>query len=77
VPLRRINSNEVESPFEDQFDYCLRFPDDVIVGALLKKDLQGATSGSPFAEIISGQCLGIHNSITSPGLKSGFKTQYS
>src|SRR2546426_10826961 len=77
VPLWWVNSDEAESPFEDQLDYRLRFPDNIIVGALLKKDLQGATPGFAFAEIVSRQCLSIHNSITSPGLKSGFKTQYS
>jgi hypothetical protein len=43
----------------------------------LVEDLQGATPGFAFAEIVSRQCLSIHSSITSPGLKSGFKTQYS
>jgi hypothetical protein len=33
--------------------------------------------GFAFAEIVSRPCLGIHSSITSPSLKSGFKTQYS
>jgi hypothetical protein len=77
MPLRWVDSDEAESPFEYQLDYRLCFPDDVIVGALLKKGLHGATSGFAFAEIVSRQCLGIYSSITSPGLKSGFETQYS
>ena len=77
MALRWVDSDEAESPFENQLDYRLRFSDDVIVGPLLKKNLQGATPDFAFAKIVSRQCLGIHSSITSPGFKSGFKTQYS
>jgi predicted TIM-barrel fold metal-dependent hydrolase len=76
VPLRRLDPDVAEHRLGGELDELLRLAHDVGVAAAFLQELEHLEPNSRLLEVGARQARAGHSSITSPGLRSGLRTQY-
>ncbi len=67
VPMRRLNANLAEHPFETQFDYLLRLAHNIRIRLVVEKHLEDAQALRGLDEVALREGCVCHSSKTSPG----------